>query len=184
MDELMGTIIMWSGTWAPQYWMFCNGQTLQINQYQALFSIIGTTYGGNGTTTFQLPDLRGRVPAGANMGIPPTTAPNLTLGQNGGEQSVTLQATQIPSHTHSLMVNSGEATTNVPTSAMTIAAPGAPSGRSSTPTYGFIASAANTALAPSSIGPNAGGSQPHDNMQPYMGINYLICVNGIYPTRP
>ena len=178
MEEFIGIIKIFGGNFAPSGWALCQGQLLPISQNTALFSILGTTYGGDGQTTFALPNLCGRVPVGMGTGAGLT----ITEGQIGGESTVTLLATQIPSHTHSLMVNSGEATTNVPTSAMTIAAPGAPSGRSSTPTYGFISSAANTALAPSSIGPNSGG-QPHDNMPPYLGVNYIICLQGVFPSR-
>jgi microcystin-dependent protein len=182
MDEMIGTIMIWPLNWAPVGWLFCAGQTLNIAQYQALHALIGTTYGGNGQTTFQLPDLRGRVPAGFNMGSTPPAAPNLTLGQQGGEQQVTLLSTQMPAHTHPLMISSSAANANLPSSNESIAAPNAVSGRVTTPTNGFVNATPNTALMSASIG-NTGNNLPHDNMQPYLGLSFIICWQGVYPSR-
>jgi microcystin-dependent protein len=183
MDDLIETILIWPAnlTWVPQNWVYCNGQTLSISSYQALFALIGTTFGGDGQTTFNAPDLRGRVPAGFNMGSAPPSAPNLTLGQQGGEQQVTLMATQMPAHTHPLMVSSSATNANLPSSNESIAAPNT---GGSTATNGFVNATPNTQLNLMSIGLNNGGSVPHDNMQPYLGLSFIICWNGTYPQRP
>jgi len=182
MDELIGTIMLWPLNWAPQGWYFCNGQTLSVSQNQALFSLLGTTYGGNGETTFNLPDLRGRVPVGFDMeSTPPAGQPNLTLGQTGGEANHTLLTTEMPAHTHTAVATAGTTTLNVSsanasqsaaTAGASIATPGSLNGRTFTGTLGFDTAAPNTALNAGSISSTGGtvtnqptgGSQPHNNM--------------------
>lgn len=184
MDELMGTIKLFGGNFPPIGYMYCAGQVLAISQYQVLFSILGTTYGGDGRTTFALPDLRSRVPVGGGMGASPSLNNNTTaLGAVGGEINHTLISTEIPQHTHGLAVNNTNATQSAPTNGAVIATPGAMAGRDFSGTLGFNTSPVNTTLSPTSITPT-GGNQPHNNMQPYVGLSYIICVEGIYPSRP
>ncbi len=157
-DPIMGAISLFAGNFAPRGWLYCHGQLLPIQQYSALFSILGTTYGGDGQTTFALPDLRGRAPIGVGHG-PGLT--DRTLGEQGGTENVTLTVNQIPAHTH------GVANTVVRGSGSQInGAANGGTGSGATQTTGV------------------GGSQPHDNMPPYLGINFVIAVEGIYPSRP
>lgn len=165
----IGQITLFAGNFAPRGWAFCQGQLLPINQNAALFSLLGVTYGGNGTTNFALPDLRGRAPIG--MGQGPGLG-NYVQGQVGGVESVTLLSTQMPQHTHSLVATSALPTVADPTGAML------PTGYSRV--YGT--SATNVAMAPQSIG-ITGGSQPHENRPPYLAMNYIIALEGIYPSR-
>lgn len=179
MDEYMGIIKIFAGNFAPKGWAFCNGQLMNISQFSALFSLLGTTYGGDGRVTFALPDLRGRVPVGPGTG---PGLPTVNLGEVDGQTTHTLIQSEIPAHIHTFAVNSGNSTQNGATSGATIATPGAMSGRTFTPTMGFNTSNPDTGLNAASITP-AGGSQPHNNMQPYLGINYIICLEGLYPPR-
>jgi len=173
-EPLLGEIKMFGGNFAPRGWALCDGQILAISENEALFSILGTTYGGDGRTTFGLPDLRGRTPIHAGQG------PGLTLrrlGQKGGEETVLLTVNQLPSHTHTAQLNadSSVATSDKPQSLLPARNAG------STPQYG---DSPNTALSASSISINAaGGNQAHPNMQPYITINYIIALQGIYPSR-
>jgi microcystin-dependent protein len=157
---------MFGGNFAPRGWAFCNGQLLSIAQNTALFSLLGTTYGGNGQTTFALPDLRSRAPVHFGQG-PGLT--NRDLGEQGGEETHTLITTEMPAHSHPAGANNSGQTTNRPADA--VAARG-----------GAYASSADTSMGPASS-PPAGGSQPHNNMQPYLAINYIIALEGIYPSR-
>ncbi len=181
MDEYMGIIKMFAGNFAPRGWMFCAGQLLSISNYTALFSILGTTYGGDGRTNFALPDLRTRVPVGGGMG-PSPGLPYVELGEKSGEVTHTLIATEIPAHNHSVSVSSTQSSVSTPTNGNTIATPGAMNGRTFTPTLGFAAASPDTVLNPATIGVT-GGSQPHNNMQPYLGVCYIICIEGIFPPR-
>lgn len=176
MDEFIGVIKIFAGNFAPRGWAFCNGQLVSINQNQALFAILGTTYGGNGQTTFALPDLRGRAPI--HFGQGPGLS-NLSLGQVGGVENVTLNINQIPAHNHPLNVNDANATVHKPTNTTVVAAP---VDVNTDPASGYSAVAPNTQLAANSIGV-AGGSQPHENRPPYLAINYIICLEGIFPSR-
>lgn len=158
MDPILGTIILFAGNFAPRGWALCDGQLLPISQNTALFSILGTTYGGDGIHTFALPDLRGRAPIHAGNG-PGLTPRN--LGESGGQESVTLTPNEIPAHVHGIQ-----------------AAPephGDPSGN-------ILAAATQEKAGVSHTGP-AGGNQPHNNMQPYVAVNYIIATEGIYPSR-
>lgn len=178
MDEFIGIIKLFAGNFAPKGWAFCQGQLLSIAQNQALFSILGTTYGGDGRTTFALPDLRGRVPVGTGA-VPGLSA--VQLGQMAGEATHTLLHTEMPAHTHALAANNTNANASAP-QGNTIATPGFMSGREFTATLGFNSAAPNTALNPQSIGV-AGSNLPHNNMQPYLGLNYIICMQGLFPPR-
>ena len=161
---ILGEIKIFSFGFAPKGWAFCNGQLLPINQNQALFSILGTTYGGNGQTTFALPDLQGRVPVYAGQG--------LVLGQPGGEINHTLTTTEMAAHSHSVGATTGVANKN--TMAGNIFA----SGVSITP-YG---NPPNTPLDPATIG-MAGGNQPHSTLMPYEVLNMCIALQGVFPSR-
>ena len=165
----IGDIKMFGGNFAPRSWAFCNGQLLSISQNAALFSILGTTYGGNGQTTFALPDLRGRVPIGMGQG------PGLSgyvEGQAGGVENVTLLTSQIPVHNHSLSASSGAATNASPNNGYP-AVLDAGNGYAATP---------NTTMNAGAIG-TAGGNQSHTNVQPYLALNFIICLFGIFPSR-
>ncbi len=174
-DPFIGEIRMFAGNFAPRGWQFCNGQLLAISQWSAVFALLGTTYGGNGQTTFGLPDLRGRAPLhwGTGNGLSP-----YSLGQVGGVENVTLLSTQMPAHTHALNANTGlgEATTptgNVP------AMVGDPNAGT---TYSAYSPMANTAMGATAIGA-AGSSQPHSNLQPYLCVSFIIALEGIFPSR-
>jgi microcystin-dependent protein len=165
-DPFLGEIkiVPWSP--APQGWAFCNGQFLPINQNQALFALLGTTYGGNGQTTFALPDFRGKVPVHVGAGF--------IQGQTGGEQAHTLTTGEMPQHLHFANAANVDATTNEPSNGVVLAkATGAN-------VYGG-ASAFQQMLG--TILGNVGGSQPHDNMQPYLVLNFIIALQGIFPSR-
>lgn len=175
MDPLLGTIILFAGNFAPRGWAFCHGQILPIAQNTALFSILGTTYGGDGRTTFALPDLRGRVPVGQGQG--PGLSP-IQLGERGGSSTVTLTQAQMPAHVHT-------ATSTLPVSAA--------NARVSSPVGNVLAvtpdeiygppSSATDSTAVSTTVDAAGGSQPVSVMPPYLGMNYIIALQGIYPSR-
>ena len=169
-EPFIGEIMLFAGWFAPQGWADCNGQLLPIAQYQALFSLLGTTYGGNGQVTFALPDLRGRVPVHFGQG-PGLSSYN--QGQIGGVESVTLIETQMPSHTHVARADLGLGTASSPTGALPARDP------AGTPSYG---NALTGALSASAIAAT-GGSQPHTNVQPYLAIRYCIALQGIYPSQ-
>ncbi len=171
-EPFLGEIIMFAGNFAPRGWALCNGQLLSIAQNTALFSILGTTYGGNGQTTFALPDLRGRVPISSGQG-PGLSA--YTLGEMSGSETVTLISSQMPAHTH--MVNCDNNTIDSPTPANSI--PGS-NGFGGTNLYST--QAPNNTMNPQMIGV-AGGSQPHNNMQPFLVVNFIIALQGLFPSR-
>jgi microcystin-dependent protein len=152
-----------SFNFAPRGWAFCNGQLLLISQNQALFALLGTTYGGNGTTNFALPNLQGRVPFHFGQGF--------SLGQSGGEISHTLTTSEMPAHNHLAMASSNNADQVSPGG--NFWAKGAASAYSA---------AANSAMSPASLA-NAGGSQPHANMSPFLTLNFVIALQGIFPSR-
>jgi microcystin-dependent protein len=157
----------------PIDWAACNGQLLRIAEYEALFTLIGTTYGGDGITTFGLPDLRGRVPLSLGQG---PGLSNYVLGQRAGQEQVTLVSTQIPSHSHSLMATANPGTTAVPGTGVHLAA------TTSGTMYAPPANVASmTVMAPISVS-FTGDSQPHDNMMPTLVANYCISLYGIFPS--
>lgn len=178
-EFFVGQIMMAGFNFAPKYWALCNGQLLPINQNQALFSLLGTQYGGNGTTNFALPDLRSRTPVGYASSVDPSwQPPQVQIGETGGAENVTLLSTQLPAHTHSM---------NASTS----------NGDSRTPSTRVFATSTNTSnaldlyapssgplvpLNPATLAPS-GGSQPHPNLQPYGVINFCIALSGIFPSR-
>jgi microcystin-dependent protein len=172
----VGEIRLFAGNFAPVGWAFCAGQIIAIDQNQALYQLIGTTYGGDGQTTFMLPDLRSRVPVHQGKATSGTT---YTMGQSGGVENVTLTISQLPAHTHPLNFSStGQV---LAPSSNTIAATATTSG--SLPNMSVYAAApGNTTLNPSSV-KNDGGSQPHSNIQPYLALSFIISLYGIYPTQ-
>lgn len=176
MDEYIAIIKLFAGNFAPRGWAFCDGRSLPVNQYQAVYAILGTTYGGNGTTTFNLPDLRGRVPVGMGQGPGLTDRP---LGQPFGQEDVTLTTAQLPPHTHGLQGSSDGATSPDP-AGLGLAYTGDPGVPSGTNSYGPLATPAP--MAAGSIGA-AGGGQAHANVPPSLGLNYIICLEGIFPSR-
>ena len=161
----MGEIKLVSFNFAPKGWAMCNGQFLPINQNQALFSILGTTYGGNGQTTFALPDYRGRVPLHQGDGI--------KEGQAGGQEFHTVTMSEMPAHNHFAAASNLADGSNVNTPSGNI-----PANSSVSPYRTTI----NTTLAPNSV-TNVGGSQPHENRQPFLVINFIIALNGIFPSQ-
>ncbi len=170
-EPFLGEIRMFTGNFAPQGWAMCNGQILSIAQNTALFSLLGTTYGGDGNTTFALPNLQGRVPIHQGQG--PGLSP-YNLGQTGGIESVVLVSAQIPAHTHSV---------NAATTGGNQASPaGGFPAIESTGTSLNYAPASNTTMSGSMIAPNPGG-QAHENRQPFLAVNFIIALQGIYPSR-
>lgn len=171
MEPFIGEIIMFGGNFAPRGWALCDGALLSISQNQALFSILGTTYGGDGRTTFQLPDLRGRV------SMHPGSGPGLTprqLGEKGGTETNTLTTAQLPAHNHSVSVGVSGAT-----------------GEEAAPNGNVIASLTNAfnedATAGQALGgvnqSNVGGGNSVNNIQPFQCVNYIIALEGTYPSR-
>ena len=167
----VGEIRMFAGNFAPAGWAFCAGQLLAIAENDVLFNLIGTTYGGDGQTTFALPDLRGRIPIHQGTGAGLTPRP---LGEGSGVETVTLTVNQSPSHTHAFMGTSSNASAANPANAV-VAAP-------STIDLYRPATAPNANLAANALG-MAGGSQPHDNLQPYLCISFIISLFGIFPSQ-
>ena len=165
-DPFIGQIALFPYNFAPRGWAFCNGQLLSIAQNTALFSLLGTTFGGNGQTTFALPDLRGR--AVMSSGQAPGLSPYV-LGQQGGNETVTLVTAQVPAHTHTIMASQNDATASSP--ANTVPAGG-----------GAYGTALNTSMNAGMV-QVVGGSQPHENRPPYLVLNYCIALEGIYPSR-
>jgi microcystin-dependent protein len=165
-SPFLSEIRIFSFNFAPRGWAMCNGQTVGIAQNQALFSLLGTTYGGNGTTNFNLPNLVSRTPM--------HFAPSYPLGSNGGEQAHTLTIAELPMHTHVPIGCSTNATTGDPTAGVWAA--------TATNSNNFTTAAPNNNMSQAAIG-NAGGSQPHNNMPPYLVLNFCIAITGAYPTR-
>jgi microcystin-dependent protein len=164
----MGELKLLAFSYAPQGWAMCNGQLLPINQNQALFSLLGMMYGGNGQTTFALPDLRGRAPLHAGA---------VTQGQELGTEAVTLTQSQLPTHTHLLMADSSSSSItdpNVPSPTRRLG-PSSPGNA-----YG---AARNLAPLDPGLVTNVGGSQPHTNMQPHLTLNWCIALVGVFPSR-
>ena len=197
MEGTMATIVGWAPVWAPRTWMSCSGQLLPISNFNALFSLIGTLYGGDGRTTFGLPDLRGRVPMGSGSGPGLTPRSN---GQSGGAEYVTLTVLEIPSHNHSASFSSGssmvipainnaDGTTNTPSSNVYPAVGKAGTGLGAQNTDIYTTGTPNTQIGPNipvtgNISVNyTGGNQSHLNLQPYQVILWIICYQGIYPSR-
>lgn len=169
MNAYIGSIVLFGAGFAPKGWAYCDGSLLAIQRNTALFSILGVTYGGNGTTTFALPDLRGRVAEGAGAG--PGLSP-VDLGEAGGAPTVTLTQSNLPAHNHTVNANQTSDTTS-PSGAVY-----ANDGRSA---YNIYASTPDTTVMnPAMLGP-AGSNQPFGIMQPYTGLSYIICTEGVFP---
>lgn len=169
----VGEIRMFAGNFAPAGWMLCQGQLLNISDYETLFNLIGTTYGGDGQTTFALPNLASRVPIhfGQGPGV------SFNLAESGGSESVTLTIQTMPSHNHPLL-----ATNTFPVDAPNNAFPGVvTSTQAGVSVYG-PSTGATVAINPNSIG-NAGGSQPHDNMKPFLVVNFILSLFGVFPSQ-
>lgn len=160
----VGEIRMFAGNFAPVGWMLCEGQLLPISEYETLFNLIGTTYGGDGQETFALPDLRGRLPIHQGN--------SFVLAETGGAEEITLTVSQIPAHTHPMLANSQTATETTPSSN---AVPASPSALiyNNLPPLGT--------MSPQIVS-SVGGSQPHTNFQPYLCVNFIISLYGIYPS--
>ena len=171
-------IIMFGGNFAPRGWALCNGQILSIAQNTALFSLLGTTFGGNGQTTFALPDLRGRTPVHTGQG---PGLSSYSLGQVGGTESVTLLTNNLPAHTHSLNVNNAAANANTASSNYLATSNGSFAGDPITVNT-FSNAAPNAAMGAQAIGAT-GNNVPINNIQPYLAVNYIIALEGIYPSR-
>ena len=164
-EPFLSEIRIMSFVYPPVGWALCNGQFLPINQNQALFSLLGTTFGGNGQTTFALPDFRGRVPIHVGGGH--------TLGEQGGAQAVTITQAQMPQHIHQLMANTADASTDAPGSTEVLA-------KAALDLY--RAPGNLVAMDPNIVGP-VGGSQAHLNMQPFLTLSFCIALQGIFPSQ-
>lgn len=177
-EPFLAEIVLFAGNFAPRGWAFCQGQILSIAQNTALFSLLGTTYGGDGQTTFALPDLRGRVPVGTGQG---PGLPAIDLGEVSGEPTHTLIITEMPAHNHA-----AQTVINAASGAGNSAGP-AGNYPAASSTRDAIYSNATDATMNANAGQvtigAAGGSQPHNNMQPFLGLNYIIAIEGIYPSR-
>ena len=178
-SPFIGEIRIFPFTYAPVYWAMCQGGTLPINQNPAMFSLFGTTYGGNGTTNFGLPNLSGGVPVGIGQG---TGLSTYVLGQTGGATSVTLNQQSLAGHTHPLAADQGTANSASPSGAYyatgTYDDDDTPASVSS-----YHVGAPNTTMSPTAVG-IAGGGQSHNNMMPYLTLNFCIALVGEYPQRP
>ncbi|WP_418264002.1 phage tail protein [Flavobacterium faecale] len=170
-EGFIGEIRMFGGNFAPRSWALCNGQLLPIAQNSALFSILGTTYGGDGRTTFGLPDLRGRVP------MHPGNGPGLSsrrLGEKGGSETNTITVAQMPAHTHTVNAVSVDGDTNIPTNALP----------ANTKVLDKEYSTENTdVMMKGTMINNTGGGQSVNNIQPYNNVNFIICIQGTFPSR-
>jgi microcystin-dependent protein len=162
-EPFLGEIRVFSFNFAPRGWALCNGQLLPINQNQALFSILGTTYGGDGRTTFALPNLQGRTPIHFGGGF--------VLGQNGGEESHTLSLSEMPTHTHGGLGSGNAADQQTPAGSVWAVTPS-----------NAYSSNLNGSMSAAAVGP-VGGSQPHQNLSPYSVLNFCIALQGIFPSR-
>ena len=160
----VGEIRMFAGNFAPAGWMFCEGQLLPISEYETLFNLIGTTYGGDGQSTFALPDLRGRIPIHQGNGF--------ILAETGGAEEITLTVSQIPAHSHPFLASTGPGGVNTPVTNVLAESPSLSI---------YIQDNPNTNLNPAVI-TSVGGSQPHTNFQPYLCVNFIISLFGIFPS--
>ncbi len=179
MEPFVAEIRIFGFNFAPQGWATCSGQILPIQQNTALFSLLGTTYGGNGSTTFALPNLQGTTAVSSGQS---TTGTNWQLGAQVGTPTVTLLSNQMPAHTHSLMASTTRATgTAAANQQLAYGFKGSLSSSSQARMYS--SGAPDTALAPQSLA-TTGSTQPHNNMMPYLTLNFCIALQGIYPSRP
>ena len=170
-QPFIGEIRMFGGSFAPAGWAFCNGQLMPISENDALFTLIGTTYGGDGQETFGLPDLQGRIPL--HFGQGPGISQTYQMGEKAGVESVTLSVNQLPNHTHTLIGSSDIATDPNPNGDMLA---------TSSLLQPYVGIAPDANMAANAIGP-VGGSQPHDNMMPFLAVSFIISLFGIFPTQ-
>ncbi len=175
-EPFIGQIMLFGGNFEPRGWAFCNGQLLSIAQNTALFSILGTTYGGNGQTTFALPDLRGRAAVGFGQG---PGLSNYDLGQSTGSETVTLTVGQMPAHSHLVAANAASASVLSPSGADLAQGD---ANRAPVNTYSTPPMTAPVTLDPATVQPS-GVSQPHANIQPVLALTYIIALEGIFPSR-
>lgn len=173
----VGQIMTFAGSFAPEGWVMCDGSLLSISQFQALYSIVGTTYGGDGQNTFGVPDLRGRMIVGAGNG---PGLGNFVLGQRAGATSVTLNQSQMPAHTHQLYGMGSQGTSASPAGDFSAVTPG--SGGPPPTSYASPSDGTPVAMAGGAVG-SVGGSTPVSTVSPYTCINHVIAWDGIYPTR-
>ncbi|MEI6559019.1 MAG: tail fiber protein [Rhodospirillaceae bacterium] len=177
-DSYLGEIRLFAGAWEPEGFLFCDGRLLDISQYQTLYSLIAISWGGDGVKNFALPDFRGRLPVGQGQG---TGLTNRVLAQTGGSETVTVTAADMPAHSHAFnTVNTTATTTQIGNTVLYAATKDG--------YLGYVTNGSNPApvaavLAPSTIG-STGGGQAHANIMPCTALNYIICVEGIYPDRP
>ena len=165
----VGEIRMFAGNYAPAGWMFCSGQLLPISEYETLFNLIGTTYGGDGQSTFALPNLQGRLPLHMGTGGGGT----YTLAETGGVETVTLTTSTIPQHSHALLASTNAAQQSSPSGNVT--------GQSGSSTHIYRPATPAQQMAANSCG-STGGSQPHDNFQPYLCVSFIISLFGVFPS--
>lgn len=170
MEQFIGEIRMFGGNYAPVGWAFCDGQELSISQNDALFSLIGTTYGGDGVSTFGLPDLRGRIPL--HQGVNQATGTHYLIGSRSGTETVTLTESELPSHTHRASAYSQAGNAASPANAFWAQGQ----------VDQYASTAPNTTMNPDGIN-NVGGNQPHENVMPFLCISFIISLVGIYPSR-
>jgi microcystin-dependent protein len=171
MEPYIGEIRLFAGNFAPIGWAFCNGQVVNIADYEVLFVLLGTTYGGDGVTTFALPDLMGRLPV--HQGQNPSTGTTFTLGQKGGSEEVTLTASQMPAHSHTVLASSLDGKVSSPQNAYWASTAINPYAAASTPNRGMRPNAVSV----------AGGSMPHNNTMPYLAVSFIIALEGIFPSQ-
>ena len=177
-DQFLAEIRIFPFNFAPTGWLQCNGQLLPISQYAALFSLIGTYYGGNGTSNFQLPNLQGRAPLDQGQG---PGLQDYVLGQSAGTPTVALIAAENSAHTHALNADNENATAVSPSGAIYMAGHWVDGGRKGQ-VRAYSSSAGNTTLNPAAV-TSAGGNQPHNNMMPYLALNFCIAISGNFPPR-
>lgn len=170
-DPFIGEIRMFGGSFAPAGWALCQGQLMPISENEPLFNLIGTTYGGDGQETFALPDLQGRIPIHQGQG--PGISQNYIIGEKAGVESVTLTTQQIPIHSHSVLASTDPATSTLASGNITAATNQLEVYTENSPTKTF---------APNTLSPT-GGSQPHDNMMPFLVITFIISLFGIFPSQ-
>ena len=175
-DPFVAEVRIFPFNFAPKGWAFCNGQVMAISQNTALFALLGTTYGGNGTSNFALPNFQGIAP------MHPRQGPGLSLhdlGETAGSQTVTLLESEMPSHAHTWSVDPAAKRET------SLIANNTPAGSSTSPFYATVSASdlPNVSMNPGTLA-NAGGNQPHDNMQPYLCLNFCIALQGVFPSRP
>lgn len=178
-EFFIGQIMMAGFNFAPKFWALANGQLLPINQNQALFSLLGTQYGGNGTTNFALPDLRSRTPIGYAPSVDPGwQPPSVQIGQSAGVENLTLLGTNLPAHNHSMNASTANGDNRIPAGRLF----GTSTSTSTPPNLYGASTGPLVPQNPQTVAP-AGGNQPHPNLQPYTAINFCIALNGIFPSR-